>query len=270
MKRLTTFGVLFGLVIALAACGGGGGSTTENKGADTSAGAPAEKPAESGGAAVSPVDAATAGSVSGKVSLTGTPPENDAIDMSGEADCAKDYTDQPRQETILASGGALQNVLVYVKDGLGDMKFPTPKEAVTLDQQGCRYHPHVFGLMTGQTLTIVNSDSVLHNIHPKPVVNRPFNVSQPTKGMKADKTFSKAEVPIQIGCDVHDWMNAYMGVFDHPYYSVSGADGTYKLDNLPPGDYTIVAWQEKLGPQEQKVTVAAKEAKTADFKFEVK
>lgn len=263
VRRVLTLGLLCPLVFGLAACGGGGGGG--GAAPEESAGEVGAPKAE--GVMESPVDAATAATVTGKVSFTGTASENEPIDMSGEPDCAAKYTDTPAQETVLAnSDGTLKNAFVYVKDGLGDLKFPVPSQGVVLDQNGCRYHPHVFGLQTNQTLVIRNSDGILHNIHPRPSTNRPFNVSQP-KIMDSEKRFTKAEVMIPIGCDVHDWMNAYLGVLDHPYFAVTGDDGSYTLPNLPPGDYTIVVWHEKLGEQEQKVTVGPSETKTVDFSY---
>jgi hypothetical protein len=255
---------LFALLFMTAACGGGGatdGGETASEGGD---GGAADAPMES------PVDPATAGTVSGTVAFTGTPPEQPVIDMSGEPDCASQYTDEPRQQHVVVgeNGEAtLANVFVYVKDGLGDLEFPVPSEPVVLDQQGCRYVPHVLGVQTDQKLVIRNSDPVLHNIHPQPSVNRPFNVSQPTQGMESEKTFPEREVMIPIGCDVHDWMNAHLGVMDHPYFAVTGDDGTFTLPNLPPGDYTIAAWHEEYGEQEQQVTVGPSGTAEVDFSY---
>lgn len=266
--RTATLGLTLLLLLGLAACGGGteSGTTPAGEAAESGAGEEAAPPA--GEVAESPVDPATAGTVSGKVSFSGTPPENEPIDMSGEPDCAAQYADSPAQETVLVnSDGTLQNAFVYVKSGLGDLTFPVPSEPVVLDQSGCRYHPHVLGIQVGQPLEIVNSDPVLHNIHPQPTENRAFNVSQPTQGMKSTKTFTKPEVMIPVGCDVHDWMSAHIGVLEHPYFAVTGEDGSFSLPNLPPGDYTLVVWHEQFGEQEEQVTVGPSETKTADFSY---
>ena len=140
---------------------------------------------------------------------------------------------------------------------------------MTLDQDGCRYHPHVLGIQAGQTLAIKNSDGILHNIKAKAKANRPFNISQPTV-MTSTKTFDKPEVMVALECNVHGWMHAWLGVLPHPFFGVSGADGSFTLKGLPPGTYTIEAWHEKYGTQTATVTVAGSETKTTDFSFAAK
>jgi plastocyanin len=171
------------------------------------------------------------------------------------------------QETYEAKDGKLANVFVYVKDGLGNYVFDTPTDPAIIDQKSCRYHPHVFGIRVGQPLQIVNSDGTLHNIHAMPKVNAEFNTGQPIQGMKTMHTFDKKEVMVPFKCDVHGWMNAYVGVMDNPYYAVSDADGKFELKSLPPGTYTIEAWQEKLGTMTQTVTLGAKDTKEVNFAF---
>jgi hypothetical protein len=144
----------------------------------------------------------------------------------------------------------------------------TPSEPVVLDQKNCRYEPHILGVQTDQTIVIRNSDPFLHNIHPVPENNRGFNVGQPTQGMETERTFSSPEIMIPVGCDVHGWMSAYIGVLDHPYFAVTGSDGSFQIPNLPPGEYTIEAWHETFGVKEMKVTVDEGGTATADFTFE--
>jgi len=122
-------------------------------------------------------------------------------------------------------------------------------------------------VMVGQKLEIDNSDPVLHNIKAVPTHNRGFNVSQPGAGMKTTRTFSTEEVMVPLQCNVHSWMHAYVGVLSHPYFAVSGEDGTFTIDGLPPGTYTVEAWHEKLGTKTATVTVGTGETKTADFTF---
>jgi len=141
---------------------------------------------------------------------------------------------------------------------------------VVISQTSCMYEPHVFGLQTGQKLEILNSDSTLHNINCQAKLNKKFNIAQPTKGMKSAKTFDQPEVGVPFKCNVHPWMTAYAGVFSHPFFAVSGADGSFSIKNLPAGTYTLEAWHEKLGVQTQKVTVADGESKEISFSFEAK
>ena len=207
------------------------------------------------------------GAVTGKVKFTGAKPAMAKIDMSDEAVCAKKYTTPPTDESVIVGPtGGLANVFVYVKAGLpAGATYPAPATPVEIDQDGCRYHPHVLGIMVGQTLAIKNADGILHNIKAKAVKNRPFNVSQPTS-MTTPRSFSAPEVMIPLECNVHGWMHAWLAVLPHPFYAVTGADGSFSLKGLPPGTYTIEAWHEKYGTQTATVTVTAG-PKTADFTF---
>jgi plastocyanin len=159
-------------------------------------------------------------------------------------------------------------VFVYVKDGLVNYVFDTPTAPVVLDQKGCRYIPHVFGVRVNQPVEIVNSDPTLHNIHATPKANQEFNNGQPIQGMKMTHTFTAQEVMVPFKCDVHGWMNSYVGVMNHPYFAVTNADGSFELASLPPGTYTIEAWHERLGTQTQTVTIAAKETGQVTFTFD--
>jgi len=190
------------------------------------------------------------------------------IDMTEEAKCKAKYTSPPREETVMVNtNGTLANVFVYVKAGLpAGASYPKPATPVVLDQTGCHYVPHVFGIMVGQTLQIKNSDGILHNIKAKATKNRPFNISQPSV-MTSDRTFTAEEVMVPLECNVHGWMHAWVGVLPHPFFAVSGADGSFTIQGLPPGTYTIEAWQEKYGTQTATVTVAAGAPKTQDFTF---
>jgi plastocyanin len=220
----------------------------------------------------SPVDAATAGSVSGRVTFTGTPGTPAAaepIDMAEEAVCSAKHSTPPMREVaMVGADGGLANVFVYVKSGPATtMQFPTPGEQVVLDQNGCVYVPHVMALQTGQELLVRNSDDVLHNINATPTENRPFNRSQPQAGMEFTTTFSAPEVMIPVRCDVHGWMEAFIGVNSHPYHAVTSADGSFSLPNLPPGDYEVEAWHEMYGTLTQTVTVPASGAAEVTFAF---
>ncbi|MFN2384576.1 MAG: carboxypeptidase regulatory-like domain-containing protein [Gemmatimonadota bacterium] len=239
------------LALALA-CGGG-----------TEEGGPSDEAAETAAPAVHPDSAAT---ITGTVSFEGTAPAPETIDMSEEPTCADKHAGGATQPVAVVTDGMLGNVYVYVKDGLGDRAFPTPSEGVEIDQDGCLYTPRVLAIQTGQPLIIKNSDGILHNIHTSPTANPSFNVSQPVE-METEKEFSTAEVMIPVKCDVHGWMEAYIGVQEHPYAAVTATDGTFTLANLPPGTYTLEAWHEAYGTQTATVTVGAKETGTASFTF---
>jgi plastocyanin len=214
-----------------------------------------------------PVDPATAGSITGRVTFAGTPPALPALRMDVDPACVSLGGTATAESVVVGTDGALQNVFVYVKDGLGTLRFPVPPTAVVLDQKGCRYVPHVLGVQVGQRVDIVNSDPTLHNIHALPMANREFNTGQPIQGMKSTRQFTAREVMVPFKCDVHPWMNAYMGVLDHPFFAVTGANGSFELKGLPPGTYTVEAWHETLGSQTQMVTIGAKETGTAEFSF---
>ena len=248
---MTTLGLA---MAASVACGGGQSTSKEPS-------APAGTPAGQ------KVDTATAGDVKGMVMLEGTPPTNVPIKMAADPVCVKANSTPQFQETYMVNDGHLANVFVYVKDGLGNYVYDTPTESAKIDQMNCRYHPHVFGVRVNQPIEIINSDPTLHNIHALPKANQEFNNGQPIQGMRMMHTFTAKEVMVPFKCDVHGWMNAYVGVLDHPYFAVSDKDGKFSLKTLPPGTYTIEAWHEKLGPMTQSVTIGAKESKDITFSF---
>lgn len=213
---------------------------------------------------------ALAGDVAGKVSFQGTAPKLTVLRMDADKVCKAAHKEPHKsEETVVNSNNTLKNVLVYVKDGLGNRKFDAPSKKVTFDQKGCVYMPHVLGIQTGQELEVANSDPTLHNVHSLSKENPQFNVAQPKQGMKLTKKFDKAEV-FKVKCEVHTWMGAYIGVFSHPFYAVTGDDGSFTLSKLPAGEYTIEAWHEKYGTQTAKVKVDASGKATADFKFVAK
>jgi plastocyanin len=213
--------------------------------------------------AATPIDPATVATVSGTVKLDGAAPKPNKIDMSQDPACKGANT----AETVIADGGKLANVFVYVKDGLGNRTFDTPKDPVVIDQQGCKYHPHVLGVMTGQDVQIKNDDQTTHNIHPTPKDNREWNESQPPGSAAITKQFAREEIMLPVKCNQHPWMKMYLNVVNSPFFAVTDASGKYELKGLPPGTYTIAFVQEKLGEQTQQVTVAPKDSKTVDQSF---
>ena len=251
--------VAFSSVLALiAGCGGGEASSGAASGDQPAAGAVVEHP----------VDAATAGSVSGTVTFAGDMPAPVAIDMADEPSCQEETGGNAvRENVVVGSGGELANVFVYVKEGLdSSLEFPAG-DPVVLDQRGCTYRPHIVGLSMGQLLTVRNSDDGLHNINATPTENRGFNRSQPQVGMEFQTSFPTPEVMIPVRCDVHGWMDAYVGVTPHPYHAVSDADGMFAMDRLPPGDYVLEAWHELYGTATQSVTVEQGGMTSVTFEF---
>jgi len=251
---------MLALGLIVAACGGNKEET-----APASSGAAAG----TGGEAASSVDPNTAANITGSIKLEGTAPKPEGIKMNADPVCVREGKGTTTEFFVTGPGGELQNVFVYVKDGLGNRTFQAPANAVILDQKGCHYIPHVFGIQVGQPLEVVNSDPTLHNIHALPKSNQEFNTGQPIQGMRFKHTFTAKEVMVPFKCDVHGWMNAYAGVLDHPYHAVSGNDGKFELKGLPPGKYTIEAWHEKLGAQTQDVEIKEKETKDISFAFKM-
>ena len=235
---------------------------------DDSATPAAEKPtpvATAPSATAPPV--AQAGKVEGVVTFEGTDPDA-LIVMTGDPACARLHPTPAMSEAVAAENGKLANVFVYVKSGLEGQTFPVPTEARSIMQRRCLYTPRVVGVQVGQPLRISNSDETLHNVHLLATTNPEINEPQPKVGLVLEKTFEQPEVMMHLKCDVHPWMNAWVGVLPHPYYTVTGAGGAFEIGNLAPGTYTVAAWHESLGTQEQQVTVPAdgKVALTFDFK----
>jgi plastocyanin len=220
----------------------------------------------SGTPAVAAAADPNAATVAGVVKFEGGAPKMPNLQMSADPYCASQHqAPSPDEEVVVGPGGELANVIVYVKNGPAT---PVPSQPAVLDQHGCQYVPHVTAVQAGQSIQIKNSDNTLHNVHAMPNVNGQFNEGQPVQGMVSTKKFDKVEpTPFRIKCDVHGWMKSYMAVLPNSYHSVSQGNGTFSIGNLPPGNYTLVAWHEKYGSQEQQVTVAAKEQKQVTFTF---
>ena len=196
------------------------------------------------------------GSITGTITFEGKAPKMKPLRLDADPICVVNNEIAPKKEwLILDENKGVKNVLVFVTEGL-NIDYSPPEEPVVIDQKGCIYSPHVVGIMAGQQLDILNNDGTLHNIHALPKVNKEFNKAQPRSKKKLSVKFEKPEAPFKIKCDVHPWMGAYIGVFDHPCFAVSGDDGTYIISDLKPGEYVIEAWHEKLGSQTANVTVS--------------
>jgi hypothetical protein len=217
------------------------------------------------------VDAANAGSVTGTIRYSGKKPAPKVIDMSSDPACVEAHHGKAFDESLMIGPkGAVGNAFVYIKSGLEGKNFEPPTTPVVIDQRGCWFHPRVLGIQTNQPLQVINSDPVTHNIHPMAEVNREWNHSQGPGDPPITRKFLKPEVMIPVKCNIHSWMHTYIGVLDHPYFAVTAPDGSFEIKNLPAGTYTIAVWQEKLGTQEQTVTVSPQQSATAEFTFKAK
>ena len=207
-------------------------------------------------------------SVTGKIVFEGAKPTLAKLALTPE--CQQAHGAPLMEETVKVNEtNMLADAFVYVKEGAEKWTYPDPTDSPVLDQVGCRYTPHVMGVRVNQKFAILNSDPFLHNVHPQPTAagNDPFNQGMPVKGMKIDHAFKAPEIMIPVKCDVHRWMQAYIAVMEHPFYAVSGADGTFSIQNLPAGTFTIESWHEKYGAQTQQITVADGEAKEVSFTY---
>ena len=209
------------------------------------------------------------GTLTGTIVVDGTVAPSDIIRLDGDPKCLALAAGEERRAeyVVIGSGNTLQNAFVYVKDGLPAAMYPVPAQPAVLDQQKCRYVPRVLGVQVGQQLTIRNSDPLLHNVRAEAVVNQPFDIGTPAQQMEVPKTFATREVMVPVKCNVHPWMNGYIGVLEHPFFAVTDANGRFSIPALPAGTYTIEVWHERFGTQSRQITVAARDTKELTFTY---
>ena len=216
------------------------------------------------------------GTITGAIAFTGTPPAPKKIATDADPACGQKNPNLATEDTVVKDG-KLANVLVYIKEGtladgtkIGDWSFKTPADALTLNQDGCHYKPHVSAVMVNQKLNITNSDPTQHNIHFTPKNNPDWNQSQPNGAAPLSHSFARSEILVPVKCNQHPWMKAYVAVLKHPFAAVSAEDGSFTIKGVPPGTYTVVAWHEggQTGTEKtMQVTVAANGSGKADFAF---
>lgn len=213
------------------------------------------------------IDAATTGSLAGRVTFQGQAPAPAVHKVDADPACAAGGSTLADESLVIGPDGGLKNAFVYVKSGLEGYTFDAPAGPVVVDQKGCRYEPRVIGARVGQPIEILNSDATYHNVHAMPAKNGEFNLGMPQQGMKITETFTAPEIGVPLKCDVHGWMAAYAGIVAHPYFAVTGASGRFALPNLPPGTYTLEIWHEKLGTRTAQVTIAPKQSAETSIVF---
>jgi plastocyanin len=250
------------LVVALVATGCGGSAKKEKK--DETSGQPPQT------VSYFHVEPGTAATLHGKVTYRGPKPLSTVISMDAESACVHMHAGKPvyDEQIVLGQGGGVANAFVYIKTGLEGKKFELPKEPVVLDQRGCMFAPRVVGLQAGGSLAVRNSDTIEHNVHPAPKNNREWNEGMSPGAPDVVHRFARQEVMIRVKCNLHPWMRSWIAVMEHPYFTVTGPDGSFDLKNVPPGDYTVAVWHEKLGELAQSARFAPSSIQSLNFTYD--
>lgn len=217
------------------------------------------------------VVAAGEGSITGTVKLDGTAPHMRGIDMSKDPWCVKQHANSPAhlETVVVGPGNGLANVVLYITQGLSASANQKSSAVPTFDQKNCMYTPHVLAMNVGEEYKVITSDQTTHNIHPEPnpmTGNIPWNRSQPPGAPPIVQSWKAPEVAIEVKCNIHPWMHGWFVVVKGPY-GTTDDNGSYTINNVPPGNYTVTAWQESYGKQTQKVTVSAGQSAKLDFTF---
>jgi plastocyanin len=221
--------------------------------------------------AKSRVDPATAGRIDGRVTLNGDTPAPETLRIVADQTCiAALGSTVPSDALVVNADHGVKNAFVYIKDALSDYQFDVPATPVTLDQVGCRYVPRVVGVQVGQTIEFINSDATLHNVHSLPMVNQEYNQGMPRQNSRMSYVFTAPEQMVRFKCDLHLWMNAYVGVMPHPFYAVTDDEGRFSIAGLPPGNYQLTVWHEKLTGSTVPVEITAGAATPTDFALDLK
>jgi len=215
-------------------------------------------------------NAAGTGTIKGLVKLTGPAPANPPIRMGADPLCAKltrESGKRPIQEFVVTDGkGGLANAFVELQGTFTNVPA-APKDPVVIRQQGCVYSPRVVGIRVGQPLRLVNADTLLHNLHGISAKDNGFNHTQPQSGAVDNFVMKSPETMLHVTCDVHSWMSAWVGVEPHPYFAVSGPDGSFTIANVPAGRRTIRAWQERYGWIMRTIDVKPGATTTVDLSY---
>ncbi len=214
-----------------------------------------------------PLDMSRVGSISGSIHFEGPVPEQSVLQLGGWSECAAQHEGTVYAGDVLVTNGKLQNALVYIKHGLGDRVFAVPEQPVLNDQKGCVFLPRVMAVQVDQQIRYLNSDRTAHNVHGLPANSSQWNFSLGLKGASRTMSVGAEEIGIEVKCDIHGWMRGYVGVFDHPYFALSSEDGSFTLQNVPPGEYTLEAWHERFGVRSQKVSLSEKGEGKVEFTF---
>jgi len=215
-----------------------------------------------------PLDMETLGTLSGTVHFHGTVPAMSEINFGSFAECTAMHDGPVLTNDALVHDGRVEHAIVWIEAGLGDRVSAVPEAPVEIDQVGCVYVPRVTAVRVGQPLLFKNTDRTLHNVHGKPEAASGWNFALPRPGSERTMSIDHAEVPISVRCDLHPWMQGWVGAFEHPYFAVTGPDGAFSLRNVPPGTYTLSAWHERLGTTTQTATLAPRGAETVDLVLE--